>query len=463
MDLAVIGAGTAGLVASVGAASLGAQVVLIEREELGGECLHTGCVPTKALLAAARAARAVATAGRFGVRVPPGTTVDAAAVWEHVGRAIHQAGKADSPERMKRLGIEVLRGTAAFIGPHTLAVGGREVEARAVLIATGSHTRVPLVPGLAGSGYWTHVEAVAAAEIPATLCIVGGGPVGVEFAMAFARLGSRVTVLQSNRFLLPHEDRDLSESLRAVLEAEGVTVRTGARMTAAGEGWVEAEGRRHEADRILIATGREATLADLQLAAAGVRLDGQGVMVDPSLRTTTSGVFAAGDSHGHLRFTHMAAHEAQAVVSNALFGMHRRIDPGRVPAVTYTDPELGHVGLTEEEARERHGDHVRVYRHASSHLDRAICDGDTVGLIKLVTDPEGRILGAHCLGPRAGELIAEVSVAMAAGARVGALAQIIHAYPTYAEAVARAAGDYWRQRLFHGALGKAARWWLRVR
>ncbi len=459
-DLAVIGGGTAGLVASVGAAGLGAQVVLIEREELGGECLHTGCVPTKALLAAARAARAVRDADRFGVRVPSGTRVDAAGVWSHVREAMRRAGEADSPERMRRLGIEVVRASARFSGPRRVAAAGREIEARAVLIATGSHTRVPSVPGLASSGYWTHVEAVAVEEIPSSLCIVGGGPVGVEFAMAFARLGSRVTLLQSGRRLLPHEDAELSTLIIGVLEAEGVTVHTQARMTAAGRGWVEAAGQRYAAARILIATGREATLTDLELPAAGVQVDRDGVVVDRTLRTTATGVFAAGDTHGHLRFTHVAAHEARAVVSNALFGMRRGIDPERVPAVTYTDPEVGHLGLSEVEARQRHGDRVRVYRHAASHLDRAICDGETVGMVKLVADPAGRILGAHCLGPRAGELIAEVAVAIGAGARVGDLAQVVHAYPTYAEAIAQAAGEYWRERLSGGTLGRVARWWL---
>ena len=459
-DRAVIGGGTAGLVAAVGAAGLGARVVLIEREELGGECLHTGCVPAKALLVAARAAAAVKDAARFGVRVPSGTRVDAAGVWADVRESMRQAGEADSPDRMRRLGIEVARASARFSGPRRVTAAGREIEARAVLIATGSHTKVPHVPGLAGSGYWTHVEAVAAEEIPSSLCIVGGGPVGVEFAMAFARLGSRVTLLQSGRRVLPNEDAELSTLITGVLQAEGVTVHTQARITAAGPGRVEAAGQRYAAERILIATGREATLTDLDLPAAGVRVDRDGVVVDRTLRTTASGVFAAGDSHGHLRFTHVAAHEARAVVSNALFGMRRGIDPEHVPAVTYTDPAVGHLGLNEEEARRRHGDHVRVYRHAASHLDRAICDGETVGMVKLVADPAGRILGVHCLGPRAGELIAEVAVAIGAGARVGDLAQVVHAYPTYAEAVAQAAGEYWRERLFDGTLGKAARWRL---
>lgn len=460
LDLAVVGGGTAGLVAAVGAAGLGARVALIEREELGGECLHTGCVPTKALLWAARAAAAVRDAGRFGVRVPPGTTIDPAGVWEHMQSSMLQAGRADSAERMRGLGIAVIAGSARFVAPRRLEVGGRELVARAVLIATGSHTRVPDVPGLPDSRYWTHVDAVSAGEIPRSLCIAGGGPIGVEFALAFARLGSRVTLLQSNRRLLPHEDPELSELIAGVLQAEGVTVRTQVRLTAAGPGWLEEGGRRHSADRILLATGREATLEGLDLGAAGVRVDGQGVQVDRSLRTTAAGVFAAGDVHGHLRFTHVAAHEARAVVSNALFGLHRGIDSRRVPAVTYTDPEVGHVGLGEEEARRLHGDRVKVYRHAASHLDRAICEGETVGLVKLVADPAGRILGAHCIGPRAGELIAELSVAMRAGSRVGDLAQVIHAYPTHAEAVAQTAGEYWRERLFAGWLGRTTRWWL---
>ncbi len=463
-DLLILGGGSAGLAAARTAARMGARVVLAERAVLGGAHLHTGCVPTKALLSAAKAARAVQTAARFGLRVQGRVEVDPYGVWQHVRQAIERAGAAQAPERLEAAGIRVVRGQARFLTSRAVAVGDLEFRAGAVLIATGGQPWVPDLPGLADSGYWTHVHAVEAMEIPESLCVVGGGPVGVELAQAFSRLGAQVTVVHAGRRLLPREEPEISEALRQTLEAEGLEIHAATRIVEAGPGWVGDGQRRFDAARVLMATGRSAAIDDLDLGLGGITTDAGGVVVDAGLRTAAPGVFAAGDVHGHLRFTHLARYEGETAATAAVRGRRGRpIDPQRLPWVTFTDTEIAHLGLTEPEARQRHGDRVRVSRYALADLDRAICEGRPEGFCKLVLDARGQFLGAHAIGPGAGDWIAQVAVAMAAGADASTLARMLQAYPTYAEAVGSAALDAWAEHVADGRLGDLNRAWLSVR
>lgn len=457
-DLVVIGGGTAGLVTAAGAAHLGARVALIERDRLGGECLYTGCVPTKALIMAAKVAAMARNGERFGVRTSE-VTVDYAGVRDHIRRVIAAIQKHDSIERFTGLGVDVIKGEAQFAARHQLAVGEQMLESRRFVLATGSRSTAPPIPGLEQAGFWTHVEALEAERLPESLIVLGAGPIGLEFAQAFTRLGVRVIVLEAADRILTREDAEISALARATLEAEGVEIHTGCAVTAVNRaGQEKAVATRdtvYQAEEILVAAGRTANWQELNLPAVGVELAGRFIAVDNTLRTTAPHVWAAGDAAGPYPFTHTANYQGRLVVRNALFPFRAKADYRIVPWVTFLDPELAHLGMTEDEARASAD--VRVYRYAFSDLDRALAEGEGHGLIKAITDRSGRLLGAHILGPGAGELIHEFALAMKTGARIGDLSQMIHAYPTLSEGVQRTADLYWRDQLFAGSGGR----WLR--
>ncbi len=449
-DVLAIGGGAAGLVVAAGAAGLGARAALVERDRLGGECLWTGCIPSKALLAAARAVRDARHADRLGVRVGD-VAVDFPRVMARVRQAQARLQPHDSPERFRALGVEVVAGNARFVGEGTIAVDERRIVARHVVIATGSSPQVPPIPGIGSVPYLTNETVFTLERLPLSLLVIGGGSVGLELAQAFALLGSRVSVVESTPSVLPHEDAEMVALLAASLAADGVELHAGVSATLVGPGpdgvVVEAGGKRLRAERLLVAAGRRPRVEGLELGATGVELGSDGIAVDRRLRTTAPGVWAAGDVVGPLRFTHVADYQARLVLRNALFPLSTAVDYTAIPRVIYTEPELARVGLTEAEAREAHGDGVRVWRRPFADADRAVADDRTDGLVKLVADRKGRLLGAHVLGHGAGNIIAELALAMRHGLTLARIAETVHPYPTYPEAVKQAAELQQRSRL----------------
>lgn len=455
-DLIVIGGGTAGLVSAAGAASLGARVALVERDKLGGECLYTGCVPTKALIKSARVASLVEHSGEYGIRTS-GYEVDFPAVMDRMTRAIQKAGEHDDPDRFRKMGVDVFLDEARFTSPNEVAVDGRRLTTRSAIIATGSHSAAPPIAGLEDVGYLTHVEALELRRLPRSMVVVGSGPIGCEFAQIFARFGSDVTLVSTSPLPLPKEDNEIGEVLKQVLVADGVTFHGGYKVeearTEGDDKVLVARNDRGEAleargEEILIAAGRAPTVEGLGLENAGVELEKKGLKVDEHLRTTAPNVYAAGDITGKYLFTHVAEYQGRTTLRNALFPIKTKAEHRVVPWTTFTDPEVARVGLTEEQAREEHDGQVRVFRQPFSGVDRAITDGETQGFVKIVTGKRGRILGGHIIGPEAGNLIHEIVLAMQKNIPIGTLSTTIHVYPTLAQANQRAADNYYREKLF---------------
>jgi pyruvate/2-oxoglutarate dehydrogenase complex dihydrolipoamide dehydrogenase (E3) component len=455
-DLAVVGGGTAGLIAALVGAGAGARVCLVERERVGGECLWTGCVPSKSLLAAADLAHRMRGADRVGL-VPVEPKVDFGRVMGHVRAAQARIAPQDSPERLRAAGVDVLAGHARFAGPGRLLVdagddGGREVDWRAALLATGSRPLLPELPGLREADPLTSDTVWDLEELPERLLVIGGGPAGCELAQGFARLGTRVTLLEAEAALLPGEEPEAGALLAARLHREGVDLRLatrGLRVGRDGHGFALDAGPRGRIgfDRVLVATGRVAVTDGLGLEAIGVRTGPAGnVLVDRRLATSAPRVFAAGDVTGLLPFTHVAAYQARLAVPNALFGLRRSADYRAVPHVVFTDPEVAQVGLSEAAARDRFGARTTIWTFPYERLDRAVTAGEADGFAKLVGGPRGRLLGATAAAPAAGEAIAELAQWVARGARIGDLSQAVHAYPTFAEGPARAADQAVRAR-----------------
>ena len=452
-NLVVIGGGTAGLVSALVAAKAGASVTLAEHRAMGGDCLNTGCVPSKALIHAARLVAGARAAAAMGLLPPPGPP-DSAAAMRHVHAAIAAIAPHDSAERYRGLGVDVRLGHARIASPWCVEIDGVPLTTRAIIVATGSEPNLPDIPGL--DAPLTSETLWRLERAPGRLLIIGGGPIACELAQAFARLGSSVTVLQRGPGLLAPEDDDVAELLRARLEQEGVVVLTGAEALRAdtdaeGRGMHVRDGsgtRRIGFDAVLAATGRTPRTAGIGLEALGIPLLSDGAIVtDLSLRTCHPSILACGDVTGPWQFTHAAAHQAWHASVNALFGAVWRIKPGGavMPWVTYTDPEIGSAGLNEREAAAR-GIAVEVTRFPLTGLDRAIVDDARAGFVKVLTPPgRDRILGVTIAAPRAGEMLAEMVLAMRQGAGLKAVFGAIHAYPTYTEANKSAAGA-WRTR-----------------
>jgi len=458
-DLIAIGGGAAGLVTAAGAAGLGARTALVERNRMGGECLWTGCVPSKALIAVANMAATIRSARMFGVNAGE-PVVDWAAVRKHVLDARLAIAPHDSPERFRDLGVDVIHGTARFIEPRVLDIDGRRVHGRHIVIATGSRPLIPDIPGIRDVPVLTNENVFEIEELPRRLVILGAGPVGLELGQAFARLGSNVVMLESSPVLLPEEDDDARALIEASVRADGIELHLGAtvaQIRKSGAAIVIAYGSADteasttiQADALLVAAGRRPAFDHLDLAAVGIDTDANGVRVNASLRTSLDGVWAAGDITGGPRFTHVADYQARLVLRNALFPLSARADYTAIPRVTYTDPELARVGLTERAAREQHG-HVEVWTQPYSGLDRAIADGCTAGMARIIGDRHGRILGAQVVGHGASAIIAEAALAMKHGLRMSRLANTVHAYPTYGAALRQAAEQRARAR-FTGAV-----------
>ena len=460
-DLIVIGGGAAGLTAAGLGASFGAKTVLVEQDRLGGDCTWTGCVPSKALLRSAETAHeGEAPAGEEGQGER--RFLEAMRRARHIRQEIYE--DADAPENMEELGVDVRSGHARLMGPHTAeideGVSTRRLEADYVILATGGRPAAPPIDGLKDVSYLTNETLFELEEQPAHLAVLGAGPIGTEMAQAFRRLGSEVTVLERAGRILQHDHPRLAGMLREALEAEGVTYRLGAgieRVEPApgdrneGRGAViqyEQSGQTHtlSVDALLVAAGRRPNVEGLGLEAAGVDFDENGITVSERCRTSRRHIYAAGDVTGRYQFTHMSEHMAKVAVTNALLKAPQKIDAGRVPWVTYTDPELAHVGKTEEELREE-GTRYEVYRFPLDRLDRAFCEGRTRGEIRVyATKWTGKIRGASVLAPRAGELIGTVAVAMKAGASLAKISDTIFPYPTYGQGVRRAADQWYAQK-----------------
>ena len=462
-DLLVIGGGTAGLVAAAGGASLGARVALVERDKLGGECLNYGCVPTKALIRSAKIASLMRRAPEFGMGSVP-VEVNFSAVMRRMRAAMEKASERDSPDRFRSMGVDVLLGEeASFVSPGEVSVGGRTLSARGVIVATGSHAKPPPVDGLREAGYLDNVSVLELEELPRSMIIIGAGPIGTEFAQMFARFGSRVELICSKQNPLPIEEPEVGAAVVRALSADGVRMHRGYRAVSArredGEKIVvirDDAGQETEVrgEEILVAAGRAPTVDGLGLENAGVEVGKEGLVVDDRLMTTAEGVYAAGDIVGGLRFTHAAEYMARIALQNALFPVKGKTDFSAVPWTTFTDPEVARVGLTEAEAREKHGG-VEVYTHDLPDLDRAIVDGEGNGFVKIVTGRRGRILGGHVVAPDAGDVIAEVVLAMRKGLPITDLSRTVHVYPTISEGVKGAADSYYRKKLFGGNTRKA--------
>jgi pyruvate/2-oxoglutarate dehydrogenase complex dihydrolipoamide dehydrogenase (E3) component len=455
-NLVVLGAGTAGLVAAAGAAGLGAKVALIERSLMGGDCLNVGCVPSKALLRSARVAAGVRDAGRYGVVVTDGVRVDFAAVMERMRRLRAELSPNDSAARFRGLGVDVFLGEGRFTGPDAVEVGGQALRFSKAVIATGGRAAAPPVPGLKEAGFLTNETVFSLTELPARLAVVGAGPIGCELAQAFARFGSRVHLLDVEARVLPREDADAAELVAASLRRDGVSLHLGVSIRRVegrhnGKGVVLAGEPDQEiaVDEILVAAGRRPTVEGLGLEAAGVEYDPKkGVTVDDRLQTSNPRVFAAGDVCSRYQFTHAADAMARIVLRNALFPFGRaRVSALAIPWCTYTDPEVAHVGLYEHEAREQ-GIAVRAIVVPLREVDRAVLDGEDEGFVRVLVQVGGdRILGATVVAAHAGEMISEVTLAMAGRLGLGKLADVIHPYPTQAAAIKRAGDAHNRTRL----------------
>lgn len=454
-NLVVIGAGTAGLVTAVGAAGLGAKVALVERELMGGDCLNLGCVPSKALIRAARALADVRDAGEYGVEVPPGTRVNFPAVMERMRRLRARISQADSAWRYRDLGVDVFLGQGRFSGPDTVEVAGRTLRFKKAVIATGARAAAPPIPGLREAGYLTNETVFTLAELPPRLAVIGAGPIGCELSQAFARFGSQVHLIEAIHGILPNEDRGAAQILLRSLVRDGIRLLCCGSDLEVGKGHggkrltVDSHGQRYDitVDEILVGVGRSPNVEGLNLDRVGVAFDKNGVQVNDRLQTTNPRIYAAGDICSRYKFTHNSDFQARIVIQNALFLGRARAGALPVPWCTYTDPEIAHVGLYERDAKAG-GIPIRTFVQELADVDRAVLDGESEGFVKVhVREGTDRILGATIVARHAGEMLPELTLAVAHGLGLGKIAATIHTYPTQAEAIRKTGDAYNRTRL----------------
>ena len=447
-DICVVGGGSAGLSLAAAASAFGVSVVLVEKGEMGGDCLNHGCVPSKSLIAAARQAHTVRQGAAFGIaNVEP--TIDFRAVHRHIRRAIEEIAPNDSQARFTALGVHVIADTARFLDARTMVAGSSEIRARRFVLATGSSPIIPPIPGLNSVDYLTNETIFDLKRRPAHLMVAGGGPVGTELAQAYARLGSKVTLVEAGR-ILGRDDPELTAVVLQQLRGEGIVIHEGTSIVSLerrGKSGLRAvtEGkdgtRTIDASHLLIATGRLANTTDLALDKAGIALDGDAIKVDAAMRTTNRRVFAIGDATGGMQFTHVANYHASQILRPLLFRLPARVDRHIIPWVTFTDPELAHVGMSEAEARARRM-RVNILRWPYSQNDRAVAERCTTGFVKMVTTRGGRLLGVTIVGANAGEMINIWSLAVAKKLTMRDIAGYVVPYPTMSEIGKRAAITY---------------------
>jgi pyruvate/2-oxoglutarate dehydrogenase complex dihydrolipoamide dehydrogenase (E3) component len=451
-DICVIGAGSGGLSVAAAAAAFGVPVALVEKGKMGGDCLNFGCVPSKAMIAAAKHVGAIAQAPGFGVTAGA-PKIDFKAVHDHVHRVIAAIEPNDSKARFAGLGVRVIDGAARFKNAATLTVGDLEIKARRFVIATGSSPAAPPIPGLAETPHLTNETVFDLTECPRHLIVIGAGPIGLELAQAFRRLGAEVTVLEAAT-PLAKDDPECAALVLDRLAAEGVAIRAGAKVAAVrgSDGGVEVKLEAESGvetiagSHLLVAAGRKPNIDELGLEAAGIAYDRRGITVDKGLRTTNKKVYAVGDVAGALQFTHVANYHAGLVIRNALFRLPVKANYDVIPWVTFTDPELAHIGVTEAEARKRKIE-FRVLRWPYHENDRAQAERETHGHVKVITSKRGKILGATIVGANAGELIGTWSLAISQGLNIRAMVGMVAPYPTLGEIGKRAAITYFTPSL----------------
>jgi len=469
-DICVIGGGSGGLSVAAGASQMGADVVLIEKAKMGGDCLNTGCVPSKAILAAGHVAQNMREAAVFGI-----TSVEPQVDWEKVHHHIHGVIGAiapnDSVERFEGLGVKVIQASAEFVDKNTVKAGDSIIKAKYFVVATGSSAFVPPIDGVQDIPYFTNENIFDKKEAVEHLIVIGGGPIGIELAQAHRRLGAKVTVIEVMK-LLAKDDPDLTAIVLKHLRKEGIDFHEGVnnlRFEKNDHGvsvfFDEVDGDQSkvfniQGSHVLIATGRKANVGSLNLDAAGVAYSPRGIEVDNRLRSTNKKVFAIGDVAGPYQFTHMAAYQAGIIIRNILFKLPAKVDYSAVPWVTFTDPELAHVGLTEADAKAQ-GKEVRILKWSFEENDRAQAEQRTEGLVKVVVSPKGLILGASIVGLHAGELIHPWILAMTNKMKIGAMASAIAPYPTLAEVNKRIAGSFYTDKLFSASTKQIVRFLMR--
>lgn len=468
-NLVVIGAGTAGLVTAAGAAGLGAKVALVERDLMGGDCLNVGCVPSKALIASARAARSVRKAGAWGVSAGS-PTVDFSAVMQRMRRLRASISHVDSAARFRDLGVDVFLGEAKFTSKSAIEVAGQRLQFKKAVICTGARASAPPINGLKDVEYLTNETLFSLTELPKRLAVIGAGPIGCEMAQAFANFGSEVLLVEASHEILPRENPDAAEIVKRAMLDDGVQLLCCGKelqlSSADGGGvrlQVDSHGEHYDktVDKLLVAAGRKPNVEGLGLEEAGIKYDvKKGVIVDDRLRTTNANVFAAGDVCSQYQFTHAADFMARLVIRNALFLGRAKASALTIPWCTYTSPEVAHVGLYPREAKQQ-GIEIDTYEQSFEDLDRAILDGHPEGFVRVHTERgKGKILGATIVASHAGDLISEVTLAMENGVGLGSLANVIHPYPTQADAI-RKLGDQYNKTRLTPLVKNIMGWWLR--
>ncbi len=471
-DIGILGGGSAGLTVAAGAAQFGAKALLIEKERvLGGDCLHYGCVPSKTLIKSAHVYHLMKNAQKFGLPQPEVTPVDFNDVSARIKSVISQIQKHDSVERFCSLGAKIEFGDAAFLDEHLVRVGDRKFSAKNWVIATGSSPDIPKIEGLDKTPYLTNRDIFYMNSLPTSMIILGGGPIAIEMAQAFCRLGTAVSVIQRSGQILSREDRDMADAVMQNLAAEGVkfylnTSIMSVRNSAAGrEVLLRGKDNSQEtliAEAILVALGREPNLKKLGLDNAGVDFDGKGLKLDSRLRTSQKHIYGAGDVTGTYQFTHAAGYEGGVVLTNAILHLPRRADYTFFPWCTYTDPELANIGMNETAAREA-GLQPVIWTEEFKMNDRCLAEGEGLGRIKLILDAKEKPLGVQILGLHAGELISEWVAALNGGVKLSALAGAVHPYPTLAEINKRVVGNYFSGKIFSDKVKKTLKFFFNLR
>ncbi len=454
-DMIAIGAGAGGFVSSKLAAGLGRKVAMIEKHRLGGECTNAGCVPSKALLKAASVANLARHLGDYGLETGASLNISGKHAMRYARQAVQKVYDSHPASAFEKLGITVLFGSPRFLDSHRIELDGRVLSAGRFMLCTGSSAALPPLEGLASVPYYTNENLFEIEELPPSLLVLGAGPVGIEMAQAFHRLGSPATAVAKYDRILPHEDRELSRMLEGRLAAEGITFVHEARSVSVRTGGagivlsVEQKGTSEELSggALLVAVGRRPNTEGLDLEKAGVRYGPKGIVVDAYLRTTAPNIFACGDVVGPYRFSHMTEYQAVIATRNAFLPFRRKVNYDTAVWGTFTDPELAHAGMTEEEAREQHGNAVTVYRYPYGSTDRARTDRTEFGMAKYLVGPRGRLLGAHILGERAADIIHEAQMLRHLNLPFSAISQMVHIYPTYTDVVRQPAKLYYVDRL----------------
>jgi pyruvate/2-oxoglutarate dehydrogenase complex dihydrolipoamide dehydrogenase (E3) component len=455
-DLVIMGGGAGGLVVASVAAQLGLDVVLINKQPtMGGDCLHYGCVPSKTLLKSASVANVMRHADRWGL-MPVNIKTDMLSVNRAIKKAIDTLQVHDSRERFEALGCEVITGEAHFTSPSQVEVEGRRIDAKRFVIATGSSVFIPPLKGLEQTAYLTNEDMFSLPALPESLIILGGGPVGVEMAQAYCRLGSKVTIIELASRLISRMDADASKILAETLKAEGVAIYLNSEVAEVSEHGrlkqlILKDGTILQAESLLLAIGRRPVVDCLNLEAANVVYDAKGIQVNRKMQTTNKRVFACGDVTGEMPLTHVAELQAGIVIANMIFKLPKKVSYDVIPSVVYTDPEVAQVGVSVEQCKSlKHGE---VHQFEVSKLDRAITDNNKAGVAKILTN-KGRIIGAHITAPHAGELIHELALAVQEKMKISKITSLVHAYPSYSQLNKRLAGQYYTDRLFSPLIKK---------